>query len=116
MPNRERELTHLRELVFGDLESTDDGARAAFRQEFGGELSAFADSTTIALDLWNRFFETLSDDDQRRLTVSAVAFTAINQNISSYKLFMSGYTVASGSLFRQVLGGVSLAFYARPSP
>ena len=70
----------------------------------------FAESTTTALDLWSQFRETLGEDDERRLTVAAVAFTAINQNISSYKLFMYGYTVASGSLFRQVLEGVSLAF------
>jgi hypothetical protein len=73
------------------------------------EISTFADSTTTALYLWSQFRESLGDDDERRLAVAAVAFTAINQNISSYKLFMSGYTVASGSLFRQVLEGVSLA-------
>jgi uncharacterized protein YbjQ (UPF0145 family) len=110
MPDREPEIANLREIVLSDLQSTDDGARAAFRQEFGGELSTFAESTTTALDLWSHFRETLRDDDERRLTVAAAAFTALNQNISSYKLFMSGYTVASGSLFRQVLEGVSLAF------
>jgi hypothetical protein len=109
MSDRERELAQLREIVLRDLRSTDEGSRAAFAQEFGSEVSTFADSTTAALDLWSQFQDTLGDDDQRRLTVSAVAFTAINQNISSYKLFMYGYTVASGSLFRQVLEGVSLA-------
>jgi hypothetical protein len=110
MPDRNHEIAELREIVLGDLQSTDEAARAAFRREFGEDLSTFAESTTTALDLWSQFRETLREDDQRRLTVAAVAFTAINQNISSYKLFMYGYTVASGSLFRQVLEGVSLAF------
>lgn len=109
MPDRASEAAQLREIVLQDLRSTDDGARAAFAQEFGNELSTFSDSTTAALDKWSQFRETLGEDDQRRLVVAAVAFTAINHNICSYKLFMSGYTVASGSLFRQVLEGVSLA-------
>jgi hypothetical protein len=109
MPERESEIAQLREIVRRDLRSTDDGPRAAFAREFGNEFSSFADLTTAALDQWSQFRETLGNDDQRRLVVAAVAFTAINQNISSYKLFMTGYTVASGGLFRQVLEGVSLA-------
>lgn len=99
----------LRELVLNDLRSKDDDARAAFDKEFGTELPAFADATTEALEVWSQFRDGIEDTDERRVAVTAVAFTAINQNISSYKLFMSGYTVASGALFRQVLEGVSLA-------
>jgi hypothetical protein len=105
-----RETVHLREIVLNDLRSKDDDARAAFEREFGGELPAFVEATTAALDLWSQFRDTIDDADERRVAVTAVAFTAITQNISSYKLFMSGYTVASGALFRQVLEGVSLAF------
>jgi hypothetical protein len=109
MPEPKRETAPLREIVLNDLRSTDDEARAAFDKEFGGELTAFAEATTAALEVWSRFRDTIEDTDERRVAVTAVAFTAINQNISSYKLFMSGYTVASGALFRQVLEGVSLA-------
>jgi hypothetical protein len=110
MPDRNHELSELGEIVLGDLQSADDGARAAFRQEFGRELSTFAESTTTALNLWSQFQDTLEEDDDRRLTVAAIMLTVISQNISSYKLFMYDYTVASGSLFRQVIEGVSLAF------
>jgi hypothetical protein len=110
MVDQEREIAGLRSIVLQDLKSTDDGARAAFEKEFGGELGRFAEATVAALDFWSQFRNTIEDTDERRVAVTAIAFTAINQNIASYKLFMSGYMVASGALFRQVLEGVCLAF------
>jgi hypothetical protein len=95
MGGDERQQAELRELVLNDLRSKDDEARAAFDKEFGDQLPVFADATVTALDVWATFRDTIQDT---------------NQNISSYKLFISGYTVASGALFRQVLEGVSLAF------
>jgi len=109
MPGANRARAGLSEIVAIDLRSKDDGARAAFDKEFGGELDAFAEAATAALDVWAQFRDTIDDADERRVAVTAIAFTAINQNIMSFKLFMSGYTVASGALFRQVLEGVSLA-------
>jgi hypothetical protein len=109
MPATEDTQAHLREIVINDLRSSDDGAKSAFHKEFGDELEAFADATTAALDVWGQFRDTIDDIDARRVAVTAIAFTAINQNIMSFKLFMSGYTVASGALFRLVLEGVSLA-------
>lgn len=110
MSDRENERSHLRELVLRDLRSSDEEARAAFEREFGSAVSEFAEATTTALDLWGQFRDPIEDTDERRVAVTAVAFTAINQNIASYKLFMSGHIVAAGALFRQVLEGVSLAF------
>jgi hypothetical protein len=110
MSDREHEQSHLRELVLRDLRSSDEEARGAFEREFGSATSEFVEATTTALDLWVQFRDPIQDSDQRRVAVTAVAFTAINQNIASYKLFMSGHTVAAGALFRQVLEGVSLAF------
>ncbi len=49
--------------------------------------------------------------DTHHIAVSAISFTAINLNISSYKLYMCGHTVTSRSSFRQVLEGISLAFF-----
>lgn len=109
MPASEETQANLREIVINDLRSSDDGAKGAFHKEFGGELRAFAEAATIALDVWGQFRDTIDDTDEQRVAVTAIAFTAINQNIMSFKLFMSGYTVASGALFRLVLEGVSLA-------
>jgi hypothetical protein len=110
MPDRTSEIAKLYTIVLGELKSTDEGARTAFDREFGDRLPIFAQSMSEALDRWHLFRDPIADDDQRRLTVSAILFTALNQNIISYKLFMTGYTVASGALFRQVLEGVSLGF------
>lgn len=107
---RRKTASELREIVFNDLRSNDDAARAAFEREYGNYVPDFVDATISALDLWGQFRDTIDDTDGRRITISALAFTSINLNISSYKLFMSGHTVASASLFRQVLEGVSLAF------
>jgi hypothetical protein len=99
----------LAELVSHDLRSADAEARAAFSKEFGDAEKQFAHATTAALSVWADFFDSLDRSDEGKIVVAAIAFTAINHNISSFKLFMSGYTVASGSLFRQVLEGISLA-------
>jgi hypothetical protein len=109
MPGANKAQAGLGEIVANDLRSKDEGARPAFDKEFRGELDAFAEAATAALDLWGQFRDTIDDPDERRVAVTAIAFTAINQNIMSFKLFMCGYTVASGALFRQVHEGVSLA-------
>lgn len=109
MLTSEQAPPNLREIVINDLCSSDEGAKGAFRKEFGDELQAFADAAAIALLFWEQFRDTIDDTDDRCIAVTAIAFTAINQNIMSFKLFMSGYTVASGALFRLVLEGVSLA-------
>jgi hypothetical protein len=109
MADKEREGASLRELVLQDLTSKDEDSRRAFDNEFGPEVPAFADATTKALEVWSQFRDPIEDTDERRVAVTAIVFTAVNQNISSFKLFMCGYTVASGALFRQVLEGVSLA-------
>jgi len=54
------------------------------------------DAATAALDLWGQFRDTIHDTDERRVAVTAIAFTTINQNIMSFKLFMSGYTDIRG--------------------
>lgn len=116
MARHAREQAELRDLVLNDLRSKDDEARAAFENEFGGDVLAFADASMAALDLWGQFRDTIEDADERRVAVTAVTFTAINQNISSFKLFVSGYIVASGALFRQVLEGVCLASLCSAKP
>jgi hypothetical protein len=47
--------------------------------------------------------------DEHRAHVSALVYTAITLHIQSLKLFLSGQTVASGNLFRQVIETIALA-------
>ncbi len=95
--------------VCDDLRSGDAETKAKFFETFGGELEGYASATGTALGLWDRFRVGLREEDSRAIAVAGIAFTAINSHMTSFKLFMSGYTVASGALFRLVLEGISLA-------
>jgi hypothetical protein len=55
------------------------------------------------------FIHRLPESEHKRLKVTSLLLTAVNFQLTSFKLFMSGYTVASGALFRQAIEGVSLA-------
>ena len=77
--------------VSRDLRSPDTEARERFFAEFGGELEAYERATGTALGLWDQFRNRLPDNDERRIAVAGIAFTAINSHLSSFKLFLSGY-------------------------
>jgi hypothetical protein len=109
MVYQKNDYPELRQLVSDDLRSPDEGSKAAFHAEFGDSENEFSHASALALGKWTEFFDSIGHDDKRGVTVSAITFTAFNHNISSFKLFMSGYTVASGSLFRRVLEGISLS-------
>jgi len=97
------------ERVSGDLRSGDEDTKAKFLDAFGDDLEGYVSATATALGLWDRFRNGIRDEDSRGIAVAGIAFTAINAHMQSFKLFMSGYTVASGGLFRLVLEGISLA-------
>jgi hypothetical protein len=102
-------VSQLRKLIMADLQSPDSEARSEFFRHFGAEAEEFAMHTAIALDKWTSLHDAVPEDDLRRLSTVAILFTAINLHSSSFKLFMSGHTVAAGGLFRQVLEAVSMA-------
>jgi hypothetical protein len=92
------------------LESTDFGVRAEFRKHFQGEQNAISVATATAASMLSLFTAWLREDDIDRIRVVGMLNTALILQLSSFKLFMFGQTVASGTLFRQVIEGVSLAF------
>lgn len=93
------------------LDSTDVGPRAEFRRHFRAEEDFIGHATATALAMLSVFLFRLQNDDIDRIRVAGMLNTTLNLQLSSFKLFMSGQTVASGSLFRQVIEGVSLAFF-----
>jgi hypothetical protein len=103
------EVSQLGKLIMYELQSSDSKARAEFFKNFGVEAEEFVTHTAIALDKWTSLHNSIPEDDIRRRTIVAILFTAINLHSSSFKLFMSGHTVAAGGLFRQVLEAVSMA-------
>jgi hypothetical protein len=92
------------------LESTDFGVRAEFRNHFQREEKAICGATATAASMLSLFTAWLRHDDIDRIRVVGMLNTALILQLSSFKLFMFGQTVASGALFRQVIEGVSLAF------
>ena len=99
----------LQKLILSELESADSNARAEFLKNFAGETAEFVKYTAIALQSWTILHDAIPEGDDRRRPVVAILFTAINFHTSSFKLFLSGHTTASGALFRQVLEAVSMA-------
>jgi hypothetical protein len=92
------------------LESTDFGVRAEFRKHFQKEEKVISAATATAASMLSVFTAWLRDDDIDRIRVVGMLNTSLILQLSSFKLFMFGQTVASGALFRQVIEGVSLAF------
>lgn len=92
------------------LESTDFGVLAEFREHFQREEKEICGATATAASMLSLFTAWLRDDDIDRIRVVGMLNTALILQLSSFKLFMFGQTVASGALFRQVIEGVSMAF------
>lgn len=90
------------------LESPDAEARSEFFRHFRSHSEEFASHAAEALRQWTNFSDVVPDNS-RAGYVAMVLFTALNLNLSSFKLFMSGHTVAAGSQFRQVLEAIAMA-------
>lgn len=103
-------LKALQELISYDIRSPDEEQRNAFFAHFASEAQEFAHHTATALNAWSVLFDSVSADDERRGVVAALLFTTINLHCSSFKLFMTGHTVAAGAAFRQVLEAIALVF------
>jgi hypothetical protein len=96
--------------IRASLESTDFAVRAQFRKHFRTEEELVRTSTATAMTMLSIFTAWLPDDDLDRIRVVGMLNSALILELSSFKLFMFGHTVGSGSLFRQVIEGVCLAF------
>lgn len=103
-------IVALRELIGSDILSPDDEQRNAFFSHFANEAQEFVEHTATALFGWSVLFDSVPQDDERRGVVAALLFTTISLHCSSFKLFMTGHTVAAGAAFRQVLEAIALVF------
>lgn len=103
------EIKNFEKMFADDLRASDDGAKREFYKCFGAQIDEFATHMAVTLCRWHELYEALPDNDERQGMVVGIAFTTINLNAQSFKLFISGYTVAAGALFRQTLEGVALA-------
>jgi hypothetical protein len=97
-----------RRIILKELTSDDPEVRAQYLNHFGQQLDRFADAMARAFVNWHSLDIGAAEND-KLAHVSALVLIAITLHILSMKLFLSGYAVASGAVFRQVLESVALA-------
>lgn len=107
---RKDEIPNFRKMLGDELRSLDEGAKSEFNNHFSKQIDEFTVHMAITLRRWHELLEAIPDGDERQGLVAAILFTNINMNVQSFKLFITGYTVAAGALFRQVLEGMALSF------
>lgn len=101
-------IEEARTTILKELTSDDSEVRAEYLKLFEGHAKTFADSMAQAFVKWRSFDNDVKGND-KRAHVSALVYTAITLHVLSFKLFLSGHTVAAGNLFRQVLESIALA-------
>lgn len=104
------EIVGVNQQIKAVLDSTDFAVRAQFRKHFQDEENVVIQSLATAETMVGVLTAWLPDNDIDRIQVARVLNTTLILQLSSFKLFMFGQSVASGALFRQVIEGVSLAF------
>lgn len=81
--------------------------RDEFLKRFESEVTEFIEHVIKAYLAWQKL-EVMIMDDKKKAYVGALAFTAMNLHVESFKLFLSGYPVAAGNLQRQVIETLAL--------
>lgn len=81
--------------------------RNEFLKRFKQDIEEFIEYLITAYLSWQKI-ESMIKDDKKMAYIGALAFTALNLHIVSFKLFLSGYPVAAGNLQRQVIETLAL--------
>jgi hypothetical protein len=97
-----------RKTILKELTSEDADVRATYLKHFGPKVEKFSDAMANSFLNW-RSLDAGVKGNERLAYVSALVFTATTLHIVSMKLFISGYIVAAGNLFRQVVESIALA-------
>lgn len=101
-------LEEARTVILTEVTSDDAEVRASFLKHFRAAVEEFADAMARAFLNW-RSLDVSAAKDERRAYVSALVYTAITLHVLSMKTFLSGLSVAAGSLMRQTLESIALA-------
>ena len=94
--------------IFVEITQDDPQVRSAYIDRFSAEAKEFSKVMATAMLMWLEMHGA-AQGYERRTQVSALVYTATSLHIGSMKLFLSGNTVASGNLFRQVVETVALS-------
>lgn len=101
-------LEEFRGAILAQVTSDDKEVLAEYLKHFYVDLEKFSESMASALLNWRGLDSSLKNDE-RCSYISALIYTTITLEILSMKLLLTGYTVAAGNLFRQVIETLSLA-------
>jgi len=83
--------------------------RKRFINHFSFDIGKFSFDMAKAFEKWKAFDDTLAND-REKAAISGILYLAVTLNITSMKLFISGNSIASGNIHRQVLEAIALAF------
>lgn len=100
--------TEIRQFVGQELMSDNQEVRSQFISHFNEEIEAFITAMASAYEAWQKYDKTVGTD-RRRAYVAAFLFNALNNLLTSMKLFISGYSIPSGNLVRQTLEAIFTA-------
>ena len=98
----------VKEVIFKEIIFDNSEVRNKYHELFRNDVEAFSESMAQAYIKWKEFDDEIKGEEHQAL-VSAIVYSAISLNISSLNLLLSGHTVASGNLLRQVCESIALA-------
>jgi hypothetical protein len=98
----------LRGLIVDELTQDSGSVRSLYLRQFKKEIVKFTDHIVAAYAEY-KILSVASKGDKKKAYVSAILYNAITLQIISMKLFLNGYTIPSGNLFRQAIEGIALA-------
>ena len=101
-------LEEAQEKILKELTEEDIEVRGEFLKLFRAEVIKFSEAMAEAFLNW-RTLDVGAEKNDKHAYISALVYTSIHLHILSMKLYISGYSVAAGNLFRQVVETIALA-------
>ncbi len=101
-------LSEARDMILTEIRSDDSEVRTKFLEKFDEDVVKFSNAMAEAVVAW-RGLDVKSAENQQVAYVSAIVFLALNLQVQSMKLFLSGQIVAAGNVFRQAVESIALA-------
>ena len=95
-------------MLWKEILEDDIEVRNQFVSIFREDISSFIYALSNAYRKWEKYDSQIGQN-KRKAYVSAFLFDAINSLTLSLKLFLSGYIVPSGNLFRHTIESICLA-------
>jgi hypothetical protein len=100
-------LEEAQKKILKELTEEDVEVRGEFLKLFSAEVIKFSEAMAEAFLNW-RTLDLGAEKNDKHAYISALVYTSIHLHILSMKLFISGFSVAAGNLFRQVVETIAL--------